>query len=286
MYDVCPSLGIGDCPALSAAVATNHGDVCVVDLSCWHQGVEPTEDTIIRRWSQSANDLTDGISSLVSVPSVNAIVASWVGCQGNQLSRTAHNLRMFDPRQQEPVAAIGYRSSNEVATSTEHGIILSVFSPPSCGAPIVLAALDTGAVVSLDLRMLGKDTPSSWPVVVAQEAAGGTGIGIDTGDNCYHEGGTAWTLTGDGKTLLAARRNGVLVGVYGRPVNVAGATDAADVEGSETRMEKWERVKQERKAKKQRDKERKAAKAVKKQTKDAGRRQTTGKQGGRSKGSR
>jgi hypothetical protein len=45
-------------------------------------------------------------------------------------------------------------------------------------------------------------------------------------------------------------------------------------------------VKQERKEKKEREKERKAAKATKKQNKDAGRRQTTGKQGGRSKGSR
>ena len=299
VYDVCPSLGIGDCPALSAAVTTNHGDVCLVDLSCWHQGVEPTDETILRRWSQSELDMDgmwipDGVSSIVAVPSVNAIVASWAACQKCRLSRTAHNLRMFDPRQEKPVAATGYKAANDDVAS-ERGVILSIFSPPSCGAPIVIAALDTGAVVSVDLRMLDKASPSSWPVVVAPEAAGGTGIGlgIDIGgvgtggdDHCEGEGCTAWTLTGDGKTLLSSRRDGVLVGVYGRPVNVAGATDETDAEGSETRMEKWERVKQERKEKKQRDKERKAAKAMKKQTKDAGRRQTTGKQGGRSKGSR
>jgi hypothetical protein len=43
---------------------------------------------------------------------------------------------------------------------------------------------------------------------------------------------------------------------------------------------------QERKDKKEKEKERRAQKGVKKQNKDAGRRQTTGKQGGRSKGSR
>lgn len=64
VYDAGPSLGVGDCPVLSAAVATNHGDVCLVDLSCWHQGVEPTEHTVIRRWSQSEPARIDGTCSI------------------------------------------------------------------------------------------------------------------------------------------------------------------------------------------------------------------------------
>lgn len=212
-----------------------------------------------------------GISSLAAVPSANAIVASWAASDDGQLSRTAHNLRMFDPRQEEPVAAIGYCTPKNDAEYTGRGVILSVFSPPSCGKPIVLATLDTGAVVSVDLRMLGKDSPSSWPVVVAPEAAGGLL------EDCLR------TVTGGGQTLVAARRKGALVGVFGRSEGEREATDAA---GSESNVEKWERLKQERKEKKLKEQERKAAKATKKQTKDAGRRQTTGKQGGRSKGSR
>lgn len=287
VYDVGPTLGVGDSPPLSAAVATNHGDVCLVDLGCWHQGIDQTEGTVFRRWSRKDLFLDDGISSLVAVPSANAIVASWVGVAQGHISRTEHILRMLDPRQEEPVAAIGHSSLMNDTSSAERGVILSVFSPPSCGVPIVLATLDTGNVVSIDLRMLGKGSPSTWPVVIAPEAAGGIGMGHFTADDrCDDNGCAAWTLSGDGKTLLAARRKGVLVGVYGRPADVAGATDAASAGDGETRAEKWERVKQERKDKKQRDKERKAAKAMKKQTKDAGRRQTTGRQGGRSKGSR
>ena len=181
---------------------------------------------------------------------------------------------MFDPRQEAPVAAIGYCTPKNDAKHTERDVILSVFSPPSCGKPIVLATLDTGAVVSLDLRMLGKDSPSSWPVVVAPQAAGGLL------EDCLR------TVTGGGKTLVAARRKGALVGVFGVAALAAGAIEAPDAAGGETNVEKWERLKQERKEKKLKEQERKAAKATKKQTKDAGRRQTTGKQGGRSKGSR
>ena len=72
--------------SLSAVVAKNHGDVCLVDMSCWHQGVESAEDTILRRWYQSENDLMGGISSLVAVPSVTAIVAPRAGRQGDQQS--------------------------------------------------------------------------------------------------------------------------------------------------------------------------------------------------------
>lgn len=268
-----PSLGVAGNPALSAVVATNFGQVCTVDLGCWHRGVDPSDDTILRRWSLNPeselwyDNSIDLVSSLAIVPSTNLIIVS----QAQSIDSTVDvgMLRVLDPRVESPVT--------KLQTKGKSKCIVNMFSPPDCSIPTVLACLGTGDVVAVDLRKLGRDFANTdWPVVIAANAGGGI-------SNSSAQPGI---VTGDGKTLMSARIDGVMVGVYGRPADVAGAIDTGDGEGTETRAERWARVKEERKAKKQREKERKANKALKKQNKDAGRRQTTGKQGGRSKGSR
>ena len=143
--------------------------------------------------------------------------------------------------------------------------------PPLPGRPSMMhASWENGYVVSIDLRKIGK--PADWPVVVAPATGGGGGGGVGA-------------LDGDGQTLLVSRKDGALVGAYSFGRGASAGGESGDGDG-ESKQDKWERIKQERKDKKAAAKERKLAKAMKKQNKDAGRRQTTGRQGGRSKGSR
>lgn len=220
---VVPTLGVCGLPQLSAAVATSRGEVCVVDLGCWHQGVEPTDETIIHRWEVEEPQDEYSVSSLAAVPAANALVHAFY-C-GDELNI----LRVLDPRNASGELNVLAAAGNTKLAGCPP--ILDMFSPPDSSVPMVLAAIDGGGVLSIDLRML--DRPwTEWPVVVAAEAGGGPPVM------------TLSLLTGGAQTLLAACSDGALVGIFGsRSGGGAAAGDGAE-EGEEAEVDYRERMKQ------------------------------------------
>ena len=257
----------------AAVVVTSAGDLSTVDLCKVSSG---QEGAIVATWAAAGEEGAPQSQSLATVRAAHAVVqAQSQSCRsppGGSIYDFA--LRVVDTRQSDAAHEQVFKGGRDGVP----GPLLSrfplafrdLFSPPDCSIPIVLASWENGYVVSIDLRKIGK--PADWPVVVAPATGGGGGGGVGA-------------LDGDGQTLLVSRKEGALVGSYsfGRGASAGGESGDG---GGESKQDKWERIKQERKDKKAAAKERKLAKAMKKQNKDAGRRQTTGRQGGRSKGSR
>jgi hypothetical protein len=105
----------------------------------------------------------------------------------------------------------------------------------------VLAATGSGAVLSIDLRMLGRSW-TEWPMVVERATGGGVASRESELPHSRVMGTPSW-LTGDARTLLVARRDGGMVGIFGRSRYRDGG-DGGAKGGDEAKAEYRERMKQ------------------------------------------
>ena len=274
----------------AAAVATASGVVCAVDLRLALQNTEES-GAILRRWEPSpfARDCigrlcNSGFSALAAVPAVNALVATWRPDLWAERADASWPplgaLRVLDVRQEAPTT---------VLDPPDGGCpeVVQLFSPPGCSRPTVLAAITTGEIVLVDLRMLG--SKQVWPIVVAASAGGGGGPRYTVANQASLRSGgrhgLAHGLAGGRRGLLVARGDGALLSVFGSTgATSGGGGGGGGVAGGD---EDWEKAEAQRQAKKEESKRKKAEKKQAKVVgKDAGRRQSKGRQGKGSKGSR
>jgi hypothetical protein len=275
--------------AMGAVVATADGFVHTVDLQ---MALSQAGDgqSLLAHWDAPPHSVAcggGGQSALATVPVANAIVAAWRIEVEDIVSggdRGCGCLSILDLRQTAPAAILG---PNDGCPA-----IVSLFAPPELSIPSVLAATTTGLLYLVDLRMLR--SPGDWLVAMDDSVGGGRPQWL---------GGSSM-LAGDAQTLLVARHDGALLSVFDRRggqrriarasaglrVVAAAATVTAGGGGEYERHEEagegqeaWEDSFTKKKVLSKKEKKKKK---VGEKAKAQGRRQTTGKQGGRSKGSR